>query len=256
MIGNRNGSPAGRVVRRALPLELQWDARHRPMPVRWVIPKGRRARVVHATDARPTGPLDFCGRMRRVCEDIADRCETFHHVRMPSVLLTFTPCRNRSLYGLQARVTPLRFRDGRLTRRHGPVEYQVQRFVVDGSEMLYILTFCLPRFLDQPFEEKLVTVFHELYHMSPAFDGDLRRHPGRYAVHSHSKACYDARMAELVAEYVANHPEPELFDFLRPGYQDLWDRHGGITGAVVPRPKLLPVGWATPRLAARARERQ
>ena len=30
-------------------------------------------------------------------------------------------------------------------------------------------------FLDQTFEEKLVTVFHELYHISPAFDGDLRR---------------------------------------------------------------------------------
>ncbi len=256
MIGNRNGSPAGRITRHALPLELHWDARHRPMPVRWVIPKGRRARVVPAFRPPPTGPLDFCGRMRDVCADVAARCETLRHVRMPSVLLSFTPCRNRSLYGLQARVTPLRFRDGSLTRRHGPVEYQVQRFVVDGTEMLYILTFCLPRFLNQPFEEKLVTVFHELYHMSPAFDGDLRRHPGRYAVHSHSKDRYDAHMAELVKEYLADHPAPAVFDFLRHGYQHLWDRNGGITGHVVPRPKLLPVGWATPRQAARGRDRE
>jgi hypothetical protein len=154
---------------------------------------------------------------------------------------------------LQARVTPLRFRDGRLTRRHGAVEYQVQRYFVDGAEMLYVLTFCLPRFLDQPFEEKLVTVFHELYHMSPAFDGDLRRHPGRYAVHSHSKDRYDARMAELVKDYLADHPDPGVFDFLRHGYQQLWDRHGGIVGVVIPRPKLLPVGWATQRQAARDR---
>jgi hypothetical protein len=191
--------------------------------------------------------------MRRLCEDVAARCEALAHVCMPAVLLSFTPSRNRSQYGLQARVTPLRFRGGRLTRRHGAVEYQVQRFFVDGAEMLYVLTFCLPRFLDQPFEEKLVTVFHELYHMSPAFDGDLRRHPGRYAVHSHSKDRYDAHMAELVREYLDGHPEPGVFDFLRHGYQHLWDRHGGITGVVVPRPKLLPVGWATARAAAQDR---
>ncbi|QDU21196.1 hypothetical protein ETAA1_31610 [Urbifossiella limnaea] len=251
MIGSRNGPSSP--VRRELPLELRWDHHRRPLPVRWVIPKGRRSRVAPSAPPPTAGPLDFCALMRRLCDDITGRCEVLRHVRMPAVLLSFTPCRNRSRYGLQARVTPLRFRDGRLTRRHGPVEYQVQRFVVDGTEMLYLLTFCLPRFLDQPFEEKLVTVFHELYHMSPAFDGDLRRHPGRYAVHSHSKACYDERMAGLAKEYVADHPEPDLFEFLRPGYQDLWDRHGGITGAVVPRPKLLPVGWATPRLAARSR---
>jgi hypothetical protein len=187
--------------------------------------------------------------MQRVCADIVGRCEEFRHIHMPAVLMSFTPSRNRSIYGLQARVTPLRFRDGRLVRRHGPVEYQVQRFTVDGVEMLYVVTFCLPRFLDQPFEEKLVTVFHELYHISPNFDGDLRRHPGRYAVHSHSKRGYDARMAELVKDYLADHPEPELFDFLRYGYQQLWERHGGITGVVVPRPKLLPVGWATKQAA-------
>ena len=234
-----------------LPLELRWDTTHRPLPVRCVVPKGRRGRV----PLSPTpggGPLDFCAGMRRVCQDVAARCEALRHVHMPAVLLSFTPARNRSLFGLQARVTPLRFRDGRLTRRHGAVEYQVQRFFVDGTEMLYVLTFCLPRFLDQPFEEKLVTVFHELYHMSPAFDGDLRRHPGRYAVHSHSKRCYDLHMAELVRDYLAGHPEPELFDFLRHGSQQLWDRHGGITGVVVPRPKLLPVGWVT-RQAAHGR---
>lgn len=193
--------------------------------------------------------MDFCARMRQVCEDIAGRTELLRHVRMPAVLLSFTPSRNRSPYGLQARVTPLRFRDGRLTRRHGNVEYQVQRFYVDSTEMLYVLTFCLPRFLDQSFEEKLVTVFHELYHISPTFDGDLRRHPGRYAVHSHSKDRYDEHMMELVKEYLADHPEPDLVSFLRDGYQQLWDRHGGITGVVVPRPKLLPVGWATKQAA-------
>jgi hypothetical protein len=151
-------------------------------------------------------------------------------------------------------VTPLRFRNGLLTRRHGSTEYQVQRFFVDDQEMLYLLTFCLPRFLDQSFHEKLITVFHELYHISPAFDGDLRRHPGRYEVHSHSKVIYDSHMAELVKDYLADHPNPEVFAFLHNNYRDLWERHGGIQGTVVPRPKLLPVGWAPLRGAARRQD--
>jgi hypothetical protein len=233
------------------PLEQRWDAR-RPLPGRWVVPGGRHHRVPAAAE-RPA-PFDFSGAMRRLCDDITGRCESLRHVHMPRVLVSFTPCRNRSRYGLQARVTPLRFRDGALVRRHGPVEYQVQRFFVDGREMLYVLTFCLPRFLDQPLSEKLVTVFHELYHVSPLFNGDLRRHPGRYAVHSHSKERYDSHMAELVKEYIADHPEPAVFDFLNLGYRELWDRHSGIVGVVVPRPKLLPVGRAPTLSAARSHE--
>ncbi len=244
MTGTRN-----RRRPRPLALELRWGT-HRPLPERWVIPDGTRHRV----SAQTAAAFDFTGRMQVLCTDIAERCQELRHIHMPRVLVSFTPSRNRSRYGLQARVTPLRFRDGSLTRRHGPTEYQVQRFFVGEREMLYVLTFCLPRFLDQPFREKLVTVFHELYHVSPQFDGDLRRHPGRYAVHSRSKERYDSRMGELVSEYLAGHPDPAVFRFLRSGYRELWDAHGGITGVIVPRPKLLPVGCATVRAAARSRE--
>ncbi len=238
---------------RTLPYELHWHRARRPLPERGIVLKGCRPKA-RGRGSVADEPFDFCHHMRRLCVDVAARCGALAHVRMPAVLLTFTPSRNRSRFGLQARVTPLRFRDGRLTRRHGAVEYQVQRFFVDGTEMLYVLTFCLPRFLDQPFEEKLVTVFHELYHMSPAFDGDLRRHPGRYAVHSHSKERYDVEMAKLAKVYLADQPEPEVFEFLRYRSQELWDRHGGIRGVVVPRPKLLPVGWLTRPAAAQSRE--
>jgi hypothetical protein len=156
-------------------------------------------------------------------------------------LFTFTPARNRSVYGLQARVTPLRFRNGEPTRRYRGTIYQVQRYYVGGREMLYLVTFCLPRFLDQTFAEKLVTVFHELYHISPNFDGDLRRHAGRYEVHSHSKREYDARMADLVKRYLADHPEPGLFNFLRYRTAQLLRAYPGIIGITVPRPKMIPV---------------
>ncbi len=144
--------PAPRPVpppRRVLPAEFRWGAAN-PVAVRTLL------------TGRPGLALDLTGRLAAVCADIARRCPVLAHVRPGELLVTVTPSRNRSAYGLQARVTPMRFRGGALTRRVRGHDYQVQRYYVDGREVLYVVTFCVPRFLDQPFEEKLVTIFHEL----------------------------------------------------------------------------------------------
>lgn len=236
-----------------LALELRWGG-ERPLPRRQVLLPGgaRLSRFPQrtATEKCSLHLWDFSAAMTRLCDDIVRRCPELAHIRMEHLLITFTPSRSRSRYGLQARVTPLRFRHGALTRRHGALEYQVQRFFVDDREILYLITFCLPRFLDQPFDEKLTTIFHELYHISPAFDGDLRRHGGRYCLHSRSKAAYDAQMHRLAQSYLSQHPPPELMEFLYQDARRLAERHGGIIATIVPRPKLLPVGWTTVRAAA------
>ncbi len=214
--------------RRTWVLERNWDdATH--LPRRWVLPGDS-----------PT-PFDFSAHIRRLCTDVAARCPELAHVNTQSMLFTFTPARNSNGFGLQARVTPMRFRGGSRFRRIAGVLYQAQRYAVGGNEMLYLVTFCLPRFLDQTFAEKLVTVFHELYHIGPLFDGDLRRHEGRYAVHTKSKKGYDEHMSELAKRYVTDHPQPTVFDFLRLSTKELVRARGGITAIAVPRPKMVPV---------------
>jgi hypothetical protein len=157
------------------------------------------------------------------------------------LLFGVTQARSGRAHGLQARVTPLRFRGGTLVRRRRGTVYQVQRFVVAEVEMLYLVTFCLPRFLDQEFDDKFITLFHELYHISPVFDGDLRRLDGRCAIHSHSKRAYDRHMAHLARAYLASGPDPQLHAFLRLDFTRLCHRHGSVVGVVVPRPKLVPL---------------
>ena len=107
--------------------------------------------------------------------------------------------------------------------------------------MLYLVTFCLPRFLDQEFDDKFITLFHELYHISPNFEGDLRRHEGRCALHTHSKRLYDAHMAHLARAYLSNGADRCLHAFLRLNFAQLQHRHGSVVGVVVPRPRLLPM---------------
>src|SRR5690606_21064489 len=98
-----------------------------------------------------------------------------------------------------------------------------------------------PRFLDQSFREKLITVVHELYHISPNFDGDIRRFGGRCHAHSHSQTEYDRQMGILADRYLALSPPPELHAFLRKGYRTLEKEHGRILGVRINTPKLVPI---------------
>ena len=107
--------------------------------------------------------------------------------------------------------------------------------------MLYLLRFYLPRFFDLPFREKLITVAHELWHISPRCDGDVRRFSGRCHAHSGSKQRYDAEMDRLVERWLACAPPAELFEFLRYDFRGLMTAYGHVHGRKIPAPKLYPL---------------
>ncbi len=185
--------------------------------------------------------FNFTQAMYHLCDDVTRRLEVFNHIRMSQVAVTFAQTRSRVTHGMQAKLTPLRFEDGALmTRRRGRM-WTVQRLFCGEQEMLYILTFYLPRFLQHNFREKMITVLHELYHISPEFNGDIRRLSGRYHVHSHSQKEYDRQMGEMVEAYLKTGPDPESYEFLRHDYRSLKTRHGGVVGMKVPIPKLIPM---------------
>jgi hypothetical protein len=179
--------------------------------------------------------------MRRLCEDIADRMPEFHHVRMDDVAVAFAQTRRRVTHGLQAKLTPMRFEGGALFTVRGGRRWTVQRLFEGEREMLYILTFYLPRFCEHSFREKLITIFHELFHISPRFDGDIRRMDGRYHVHSHSQKEYDREMDGLARRYLARGAPRSLYGFLEHRFDELRRRHGSVVGLQVPIPKLIPV---------------
>jgi hypothetical protein len=231
-----------------LPRERRWSAAENPLPLRTVRWPRRARRPTTGLEAPPwlsTGPVhqpfDFQSHVQALCADIVRHCAELKHIDVSRLLFGITQTRSSRRCGLQARVTPMRFRHGRLTQQYRGQLYQGQRYFVEGREVLYLITFYLPRFLDQDFDEKFITLFHELYHISPEFNGDLRRYAGRCALHTHSKRLYDAHMAHLARAYLANGATRSLHDFLRLNFAQLQHRHGSVVGVVVPRPRLLPV---------------
>ena len=105
--------------------------------------------------------------------------------------------------------------------------------------MLYVLNFYLPRFLDLPLEEKLITVVHELWHIGPRCDGDLRRFRGRCYAHSGSRKEYDAQREAAGGPLAGVGSAAAGLRFFALGFRQLAARHGRVYGRKVPVPKLV-----------------
>ena len=198
----------------------------------------------HAALKRPRTDrgFDFTAHIRRLSGDMVGRLPELAHIDLARVAFSFAQARKRVDHGMQASLTPMRFEQGSLTTFRRGRRWTVQRVLDEnGTEMLYILTLYLPRFMDQPFDEKIATVLHELWHISPKFDGDIRRHAGRCYAHTSSQAAYDAQVDRLVARWRSLDPPESLFAFLRLDFDELQRRHGSVYGLRVSSPKLIPV---------------
>jgi hypothetical protein len=192
------------------------------------------------------GPFHFTHRMGILCNDICQRVPLFAHIDPAQVLVTFIRCRNERSWGLQARLVPLRFRGGKLTEIRGKYRYRVQQVFVDKTEIKYVLSFYLPRFLNQSFDEKLITVIHELYHICPEFSGDIRRLSGEDPIHGGSQKQYDRQMADIAREYLRTKPPRHMYDFLRLPFTQIERYFGEIVGLQIPTPKLIPIERVLP----------
>ena len=191
-------------------------------------------------------PFDFTLHIRRLCDDMVARLIELAHIDMSRVAVTFCQSRKPVPHGMFASLTPLRFAGGATTTLRRGRPYAIQS-VCDarGREMLYILSFYLPRFQNLDFREKLITVLHELWHISPDFSGDIRRHAGRYHAHTHSQCEYDHQMGLLADRWLVLNPPQHLWSFLHNDFHQLASRHAGIVGLKIRRPRLVPLPLVT-----------
>ncbi len=188
------------------------------------------------------GGFNFTQHMRTLCVDLVSKLSELSHIDMRRVAISFSQARKRVKHGLFATTTPMRFEDGAVEgMRHGRPYAVQQLFDSDGLEMLYIISFYLPRFMDVDFKEKLATIVHELWHISPDFNGDLRRFPGRCYAHTHSQKEYDDQMAALTDRYLALSPRAEQVAFLHNDFDALQTAFGRVYGTKIPHPKLIPL---------------
>ncbi len=184
--------------------------------------------------------LDFSRAMRELMADIVASCSELSHIRLEQVLIGVNRARKSDGTGQLAKICPLRFEGGRDWTVHRRRKYVMPRLLHEGREVLYVIYFCMPKFQNLDLDSKLLTIFHELYHISPEFNGDVRRFPGRNFAHGVSRDAYNARVRTLMEGYLAKGASPERRRFLEPSFQELEAVHQVIVGLHVrqPRPRL------------------
>jgi predicted metallopeptidase len=182
-------------------------------------------------------PFDYTEAMWEVVRDVVATLDELNHVDLERVLLSIAQARQNSRHGTYAKCVPLRLEGGAEEMTVGKRRYRMQKVRYEGREMLYIIYFMLPRFhREQDYHEKLATVIHELYHISPLFNGDIRRFPGKNFAHGHSREVYHAAMRKLADRYLALSPNGHSHEFLKVPFEELLRRPGGVIGLKIPKP--------------------
>jgi predicted metallopeptidase len=186
--------------------------------------------------------LNLTAELERLIAHIIRRMPEFGHIDPHQLLVCISTTRGGGIHGTYAKIHPLRFRDGSRTTtvRRGRRTFTCTMPPIrqHGSEILYIIYFLVPRFNNLPLREKLITVFHELYHIAPEFNGDIRRFPGRNYAHGSSSKKYNALMATLVDSYLHELEDKEMLSFLEGSMEELRGRHKAIVGRKFPAPRL------------------
>jgi predicted metallopeptidase len=190
--------------------------------------------------------LNLTLEMERLIAAIVRQVEEFNHIDPDRIMVCVSTTRGDGAYGIYAKIHPLRFENGSRTtlvrRRRGTGLYEIPPITRQGMEILYLIYFLVPRFLNLPLREKLITVFHELYHVSPTFNGDIRRFPGKNFAHGSSRHKFNDLMAKLVGSFLNSKDNLKTVEFLEGDMAAIRSRHCVLVGRRMATPKLRIVG--------------
>lgn len=177
--------------------------------------------------------------MTLLVEDVVKTHPAFSHIVLKNILVAISPS-NGSRNGVVAKLRPMRFEGGSKTRLVRGMEYTAPEVNINGNNILYIVYFHLPRFLNHGnHKNKLSTVLHELYHISPMFNGDIRRFPGKNYAHGNSRKGYDELINTYTEEYIKTGTHPGVGAFLKYRYSELKRKCGAIYGDMIRIPRSL-----------------
>jgi hypothetical protein len=185
--------------------------------------------------------FSFTTALHDLVRHIAEVVPEMSHIDPNRLLIAYRQCRTPGVHGVFASCQPLRFAGGAQTIEHRGRTFEMPPVTHEGHEILYIIHFSVPRFLNLSFEAKLMTVFHELYHISPDFDGDIRRFAGRKYAHGHSRKAFNRRLEHMISGYLSHPEAPARIDFLHHSFDDLQALHGNLIGLRIMSPKPRPV---------------
>jgi hypothetical protein len=166
-----------------------------------------------------------------LCKDVP----LLSHIDPRRIRLYATQARTNSKHGYYAKIVPMRFPDGKPSRTKKTHIETIQQIPGPDGDILYLIYLYVPRFLEVTLEEKMLTLIHELYHISPTCDGTIRK-VGRGA-HGHSRESFNNMLKPIVRQYLSQHTPESLPILLREKYSKI-EKEYEISYPSLPMPKI------------------
>ncbi len=179
-----------------------------------------------------------------IIREIASRTALFRHIDVTRVLVCISSNKSRRRGATFGKLVPLRFKDGATTLRYRGRTYTMPKVVSGGMEQLYIIYFYYPKFFNMPPMEKLRVIFHELYHISPDFNGDIRRLCEVKASHGGSRKKFDLLFENEMKEFYGYISGTPYMNFLGMDTAALERSFKKVYGRRLKVPKPLAAGAA------------
>lgn len=144
--------------------------------------------------------FDYAAAVGAVLADLARTLPELRHVDAARLTVKLARNRKRTRHGRCAKLVP-----------------------GDGRYDVYVYW---PRFHDQAYEDKLLTLVHELWHIGPACDGALRVMEG--GAHGRSREEYDDALRPLLRDYLRVRNGELMLRFLELSVEDLCRSYGSV----------------------------
>jgi len=178
--------------------------------------------------------------------DITETIEEFAYIEPDQITVNFKRSRDGVNEESQAEITGLSNSNfTSIQKKEGRIEKFLASkcMLKDGIPIKYSIDLYIPAFFNLNFKEKLVTIFHELYHIHPKFDGELRVFKGKGYMHGSSTERYDKYMEYLVDKYISK--ESEAAEFLKKDHEKISPMLPAykIPRTVKPSPSLFRITW-------------
>ncbi len=190
----------------------------------------------------PQDEIDLSSTLTAIISEIVSRTPSLAHIDVERILVCVGSNRKGRRGGLYGKLIPLRFKNGSPRLLHRGRTYAIPEISHNGRTCLYMLYFYMPRFFDLSWEGKLGVLFHELFHISPRFDGDIRRMGAVKAAHGHSKRHFETLFSPELRAFIPYAHTSAHFEFLSMNTHVLYRRYRAVTGIRMKNPKPLPVG--------------
>jgi len=179
--------------------------------------------------------INLTAQLDGVVRDLCARVPEFAHIQPARLLLCLARARGRR-GGTFAKIVPMCFPDGTPFKVINGQKYALPQIPTPDGNILYLVYLYVPRFFEQTFERRLLTLAHELYHIAPQFDGTIRR-VGNGA-HGASRNRFNDNLQPLLQDYLASQPPAETLAILHCDFAAL-AKENLLTGRSMPLPKAI-----------------